>query len=521
MPPSLTTPASALPRVMTDLPEAWRAPLARFACLWLALIVLMRDDWREMADKWWSVSTYNHVIFVPPIVGWLVWQRRKALSGLLPRAWAPGLPVLGVASFCWLLGTVSGVNSASQLGAVFALQAAALLMLGPRVALSCAFPLAFMLFLVPFGDELMPLLQMVTAKMVIAMTHWSGIPAVIDGVFIDTPVGLFEVAEACSGVKFLVAMLALGTLVGYCCFRSWPRRMAFLASAIGLSILANGVRAWGTIYIAQWQGIEFAAGFDHVFYGWVFFALVIAILLAAFWRWFDRDPESLAELDFADVSGGPFVRALVGVEMGRNRALGAGLLVGVCALVWSAMALQARAPVPPMIALPQVPGWQQVAFQPDVPWHPRAQGSEHRLLGRYRDSSGRTVDVFFAYYARQVEGSEASAYGEGAFDPQTEWRWLSPAVAPAEATGEVLLARGRVKRVAQTSYRTGNLTTGSAARLKLATMATQVMLRPRPTLLLILSVEERPGEDGTAVIAAFRRSIGDQGGWMDRVAGLP
>ena len=51
------------------------------------------------------------------------------------------------------------------------------------------------------------------------------------------------------------------------------------------------MRAWGTIYIAQSQGLEFAEGFDHIFYGWVFFAIVLAALLAIGWRWFERWPD--------------------------------------------------------------------------------------------------------------------------------------------------------------------------------------------------------------------------------------
>src|SRR5690606_8601613 len=122
-------------------------------------------------------------------------------------------------------------------------QLAVLGLLGPRVAAAVLFPLAYMLFLVPFGDELIPALQMVTAKLAVALTHASGIPAQVDGIFIDTPVGLFRVAEACSGVKFLVAMIALGTLVAHLCFASSRRRAVFMAAAIMVPVLANGVRA--------------------------------------------------------------------------------------------------------------------------------------------------------------------------------------------------------------------------------------------------------------------------------------
>jgi exosortase len=162
---------------------------------------------------------------------------------------------------------------------------------------------------VPFGDEIVPALQAITAEMAVALTHVSGIPATIDGVFIDTPAGLFEVAEACSGVKFLVAMVALGTLVAHLCFASWRRRVPFMAAAVIVPVLANGVRAWGTIYIAQSQGVEFAAGFDHIVYGWIFFALVMVAVLGASWGFFDRSPDDPL-IDVAAIEASPLLARL-------------------------------------------------------------------------------------------------------------------------------------------------------------------------------------------------------------------
>ena len=223
MPPEASLPL-ARENPIARIPAVWCGPLARLALAWLALMLLTAREWLTMVEKWWTISTYNHVLFVPPIIGWLVWNRRRELTELVPRAWWPGLVLLAGALFLWLLGTLASFNSASQLGAVLALQAAVVAMLGPRVAAGLLFPLGYMLFLVPFGDELVPALQMITADIVIRLTHLSGIPAVIDGVFIDTPAGLFEVAEACSGVQFLVAMLALGVLIAQTCFRGWRRR---------------------------------------------------------------------------------------------------------------------------------------------------------------------------------------------------------------------------------------------------------------------------------------------------------
>ncbi|MFX9969656.1 archaeosortase/exosortase family protein, partial [Acinetobacter baumannii] len=75
-------------------------------------------------------------------------------------------------------------------------QGAALTLLGPRVAAALLFPLGYMLFLVPFGDEMIPLLQTVTARLTMVFLAISQVPATIDGVFITTPGGYFEVAEA-------------------------------------------------------------------------------------------------------------------------------------------------------------------------------------------------------------------------------------------------------------------------------------------------------------------------------------
>jgi exosortase A len=271
--------------------DTWRTPLVRLALVWIGLIALFADDWGDMVHQWWDSSTYNHILLIPPILAWLVQLRARQVSRLAPKAWWPALPLLAGVLLLWLGGRMLEINLVSQFASVLMLQVVVLALLGPRVTAALLFPVAYMSFLVPFGDELIPALQTVTARLAVALTHASGVPAQVDGIFIDTPAGLFRVAEACSGVKFLVAMVALGTLVAHLCFASPWRRTVFMAAAVVVPILANGVRAWGTIFIAQSQGIEFAAGFDHIVYGWVFFALVMGGLLLGAWRFFDRAPE--------------------------------------------------------------------------------------------------------------------------------------------------------------------------------------------------------------------------------------
>lgn len=271
--------------------NAWREAIAVLLVGALAVVAVAAREWGEMLHQWWNIDTYSHILLVPFVIGWLVWLRRDELEAVEPRPWLLGLILVAAGLCLWLTGRVSGINIIAHAGAVGALQGVVVTALGLRASLVLALPIAFGVFLVPVGDEIIAPLQFITAEIAVALTVWSGIPAVVDGIYIDTPIGLFIVAEACSGVKFLVAMVTLAVLVAFTRFESWTRRSAFMLASIIVPIIANGIRAWGTIYIAQSQGTEFAAGFDHIFYGWIFFAIVVALILAAAWRFFEREPE--------------------------------------------------------------------------------------------------------------------------------------------------------------------------------------------------------------------------------------
>ncbi|MFW2350335.1 exosortase A [Qipengyuania sp.] len=303
-------------------------------CAGIVLIALTFADWREMAHQWWDIDTYSHILLVPPIIAWLAWLRRDELAKVPLAGWWPGLLWMLFGLATWLAGRNLGINTIAQGGAVLSLQGAVLAILGLRAGLILAFPLAYAFLLVPFGGEFIPPLQMITAEIATALSQLSGIETVADGIHIDTPAGLFIVAEECSGVKFLIAMLALGVLVAHSCFTSWSRRFRFMLACIVVPIVANGIRAWVTIYIAQFVGAEAAGSFDHIVYGWVFFGVVIALVLGVAWRWFEREPEEAGWS--ADEAGAmPLVRRLEGRSISPALAFGAVL---AAALVFAVLA---------------------------------------------------------------------------------------------------------------------------------------------------------------------------------------
>lgn len=286
-----------------------------------------------MAHQWWNIDTYSHTLLILPILAWLVWIRRHEMALVEARGWWPGFLCCLLGFAICFVGRSADINLIAQLGVIVAFQGATFGVLGLRVGLILAFPLAYMFFLVPFGDEIIPPLQYVTAEMATALTRLSGVETVADGIHIDTPAGLFIVAEECSGVKFLVAMVALGVLVAYSCFASWKRRILFLLACVIVPIVANGIRAWATIFIAQYVGAEAAGSFDHIVYGWFFFGIVIALVLGVAWRWFEREPEE-AGWSAQQVSAQPMLQRLEG--NGANPAVVLGVTL-TAALVFAVM----------------------------------------------------------------------------------------------------------------------------------------------------------------------------------------
>ncbi|HMG47494.1 MAG TPA: exosortase A [Allosphingosinicella sp.] len=492
---------------MAGAVSGWRRHLAGLALACGLIVALFVRDAIDVAAIWWNSSTFNHCLLIPPIIGWLVWQRLPQLRQLTPAAWWPGLILVGAGALGWLMGEASGVDLARHFGLFLMLQGAVIACLGKAVARGLAFPLAYALFLVPAGEEIVPVMQTVTARIAAALLALTGVPAHLEGIFITTPTGYFEVAEACAGVKFLIAMAAFGALVANVCYRSWRRRAAFLAVALIIPVFANGVRAWGTIYIAHLTSIDFAAGFDHVVYGFIFFAIVIALILAIGWRFFDRgaddpwfDPEALQP---EPPRGAPL-----------NLVIAAAIGLAVLPPAWSsAVAAAGIRPLPAAASLPEVRGWQRVPRGSGIPWQPHYAGAGRVTLAHYRDARGRTIDLAIAVYVRQSEGRELVGFGQGAAAPEGRWAWTADAAPPPDGRAERIASHGLERQVVS-FYRVGDIVTGSGVGVKLETLKVRLLGGPQRAVAVLVSSESRPAIDD------FLVALGPIAPLADRAAGL-
>ncbi|HEV7340476.1 MAG TPA: exosortase A [Sphingopyxis sp.] len=484
----------------------WQRHLGALALLTAAVLVIFWRDAADMAGIWWHSSTFTHCLLMVPMIGWLVSQRIDLLRPLTPSFWWPALVWMAGAGLVWLVGEAAGVGLFRQLGLVLMLQGAVGAALGEKLVRGLLFPLGYALLLVPFGEELVPLLQTFTAHISVILLHLSGISAEMEGVFITTPAGFFEVAEECSGVNFLIAMMAYAVFAAHMCFKSWTRRIVFVLAALAATILANALRAYGTMVAAEIWGIEAAGGIDHIFYGWIFFGLVIAIVMLVAWRWFDRPANDVA----VDVSGLGGPSRFAGAA---KAVLPAALAIPLIFAGWAWLVGGRSAPLPATMAVEAPRGWS-VASAEGMAWTPRFDGADQRLLRHFVDAEGRRVTIAIGGYERQAEGREVVAFGQGAIDPDSEWAWSAALPAVEGARTERLLHPGPVLRDAATWYVVDGAATGDPRRAKLAGLKARLLGGDPRALSLIVSSEDRYG--GRDAIEDFVSASGGAKAMADR-----
>jgi exosortase A len=251
-------------------------------CLFLIMAAWVLVFWHGLMtaiDVWLISDTFNHCLFVLPGSLFFIYLKRYELD---LNYFKPNYFVL---LFCagsltlYAIGLAGDVQLFMHVATFTFLPLSIWAFIGNHLALKILFPLVFMLFCIPIGEELIPALQEVTADLSMVMLNWSGIPVYRNGLYIEIPQGQFLVAEACSGISFFIASIVIGSLYAYLNIQSVKRRIVFISISILFPVIANAIRVFGTIMIGYLTDMEHAVGADHLIYGWIFFSLVIVCLL--------------------------------------------------------------------------------------------------------------------------------------------------------------------------------------------------------------------------------------------------
>lgn len=251
----------------------------------LLLVALYQVILRDLVWQWWDDPNYSHGFLVAPFSGLLIWLRRRELAALEPRGSWLGLPVLLLGIGTLILGEVGAEFFLMRTSLIILIAGLVLFHLGAPVLRVLAFPLAFLLFMVPlpalaFSAIAFPL-QRLAAQNSASMLELLGVPVLLDGNIIYLSHISLGVTEACSGIRSLISLLALAVAWAYLTLRSPWAFAALVLSALPITIVANAGRVVATGLVGQWFGVEYARGIFHTFSGWVIFVIAFAGLLAA------------------------------------------------------------------------------------------------------------------------------------------------------------------------------------------------------------------------------------------------
>ncbi|NUZ05142.1 exosortase A [Piscinibacter koreensis] len=381
------------PPSWSNVSPNWRRALAALLLVVIGILAVYRETAESMVSIWARSSTFAHAFLVPPISLWLIWRQREAMLRLTPSPNPWMLVPIFVIAVAWLFGDLATTNAVTQLALVGLLVLAVPAVLGLRVAHTILFPLLFLFFAVPIGDFLLPQLMTWTADFTVVALRASGIPVYREGMLFIIPSGAWSVVEACSGVRYLIASMMVGTLFAYLQYRSYRRRVGFIAISILVPIVANWLRAYMIVMIGHLSNNKLAVGVDHLIYGWVFFGIVMGLMFA-FGAWWQEPAGAAAAKPLADVAP----RARRFATLGPVAA--AALLVAAIPHIALAVIDDGIVATPPQLAaLPDLaPRWPAVG---SGEWKPSFQNTAAEATSAYRGAGG-AVGVYVGYYRQQT-----------------------------------------------------------------------------------------------------------------------
>lgn len=244
----------------------------------------------------WQLSDFRHGLLVFPISVFLFWKSRQALERVTPRPDWVGFVIVAFLCIAWMVAQFTGVQGFDHLVALALVPAAVLAFAGRRVLLALQFPLFFLLFSAPIGDTLVPVLMLVTADISAFLLQVTGVPFFRDGQLITMPGGVFEVADVCSGLRYVTTGAMIALLFGHLSFSRGWHSLIFTIICVAALVIVNGVRAFLVMVIASASEMKYLAGPEHVFFGWLLFGAVLLLLLWVGSRY--ADPEKALSRDY-------------------------------------------------------------------------------------------------------------------------------------------------------------------------------------------------------------------------------
>jgi len=266
---------------------SYRAPLLKLAIIVACLVLLYFRVLQGLVSDWIRMPDFSHGFLIPIVSLYFVYERRKELLVLNRSGNWTGFALLLFGIVLLLLGNLATEYFTMRFSILAVLGGIILFLLGKEFFKTVLFPLVFLIFMIPIPSVLMDRItfpmQLFASKVAARSLYLIGIPVLREGNIIQLANTSLEVAEACSGIRSLISLLALSVVFAYFSQNTTWKRIVLVLSTFPIAIIANAARVTGTGILAHHYGDKVAQGFFHGFSGWILFvvAFICLFLLGA------------------------------------------------------------------------------------------------------------------------------------------------------------------------------------------------------------------------------------------------
>lgn len=257
--------------------------LTKLVTLGILIILAYIPSFLWMYERWTVTDTYySHGFLVPFISAFLIWQKRRVLAKLKFKPSNTGWLFLGPSIIVYLISALLRINFSAAFTLIPTLAGIVLLFMGKEYLKQLLFPILFIIFMIPLPEAAIVnmsfQLKIFAAKLSTFIVNQVGIPAIRDGSVIKTAHAYLMVEDPCSGIRSLIALIALGTLMAYLSHTTRVKKTIMFLSAVPIAVGANIVRIVVLTLASEIYGSKFAMGLFHDTMGYVVFIIAFAAL---------------------------------------------------------------------------------------------------------------------------------------------------------------------------------------------------------------------------------------------------
>jgi len=264
--------------------DSLKTEKVQFLILLILLAVLYRSVITDMALDWYQDANYSHGFVVPLISGYFLYEKREELQRAVVEPWWPGLALVLCGVVQLVVGWLATEFFTMRVSLVVVLAGLTLFFFGKGLFRLMLFPICYLLFMIPLPyivyDAVAFPLKLFVTKASISFLKLVGVVVLSEGNIIMLPETTLEVADACSGIRSLLSLLALAVAYAFFLRLTPLKRTLLVLSAIPTAIFANSLRVIVTGFLAQYWGARAAEGFFHEFAGLAVFGLAMVILVS-------------------------------------------------------------------------------------------------------------------------------------------------------------------------------------------------------------------------------------------------